>query len=91
MNIREVREFVDYVKSIPAGKEAQLSTKSTRQMLQEGTRYCALFKLNPKVDSKNQRRVQCSLHIDKLIAAGVKYTKKDINYTVVSATRKFNK
>ena len=92
MDIQEVREFVDYVKSIPSGKEAQLSTKSQRQTLQEQAQdSSALFKLNPKVDSKNQRRVQCSLHIDKLIAAGVKYTKKDINYTVVSAPRKFNK
>ena len=92
MDIREVGQFVDYVKSIPPGKEAQLSTKSHRKILQENAQdSAALFKLNPKVDSKNQRRVQCSLHIDKLIAAGVKYTKKDINYTVVSGTRKFNK
>tara|TARA_X000001382_G_scaffold114328_1_gene92600 strand:- start:327 stop:932 length:606 start_codon:yes stop_codon:yes gene_type:complete len=92
MDIQEVREFVDYVKSIPSGKEAQLSTKSQRQVLQEQAQdSSALFKLNPKVDSKNQRRVQCSLHIDKLIAAGVKYIKKDINYIVISAPRKFNK
>ena len=38
MDIGSGREFVDYVKSIPPGKEAQLSTKSHRQMLQEGTR-----------------------------------------------------
>jgi len=92
MNIEEVREFVDFVKGIPAGKEAQISTKSERQMLQEQAQDSnALFKLNPKVDSKNQRRVQCSLHIDKLISAGVKYTKKDIKYTVVSSPRRFNK
>lgn len=92
MDIQEVREFVEYVKSIPAGKEGQLNTKSHRQMLQEQIQDTeALFKLNPKVDSKNQRRVQCSLHIDKLISAGVKYTKRDISYTVVSGPRKFNK
>lgn len=92
MDIQEVREFVEYVKSIPAGKEGQLNTKSHRKMLQEQIQDTeALFKLNPKVDSKNQRRVQCSLHIDKLIAAGVKYTKRDISYTVVSGPRKFNK
>jgi len=92
MDTQEVREFVDYVKSIPSGKEAQLSTKSQRQTFQKQAQdSSALFKLNPKVDSKKQRRVQCSLHIDKLIAAGVRYTKKDINYTVVSSPRKFNK
>jgi hypothetical protein len=92
MVIEEVRNFVDYVKSIPPGKDAQLNTKTHRKILQEQIQDTeALFKLNPKVDSKNQRRVQCSLHIDKLIAAGVKYTKRDISYTVVSGPRKFNK
>jgi len=92
MQYESVESFVNYVKSIPAGKEGQQNTKSTRQALQEQVQ-CkkALFKINPKVDSKNQRRVQCSLHIDKLIAAGVKYTTKTINYVVESGPREFNK
>jgi hypothetical protein len=92
MKYDNVEAFVNYVKSIPAGKEAQQSTKSARNLFQEEVQCkSALFKINPKVDSKNQRRVQCSLHIDKLIAAGVKYTTKTIDYTVVSGPRKFNK
>ena len=92
MKYDDVEVFVKYVKSIPAGKEAQQSTKSVRNALQESVQ-CkkALFKINPKVDSKNQRRVQCSLHIDKLIAAGIQYKKTSIDYTVVSGPRQFNK
>ena len=92
MKYDDVESFVNYVKSIPAGKEAQQSTKSFRNTLQESVQ-CkkALFKINPKVDSKNQRRVQCSLHIDKLIAAGIQYKKTSIDYTVVSGPRQFNK
>jgi len=91
MKYGDVEAFVNYVKSIPAGKEAQQNTKSIRNTLQESVQ-CkkALFKINPKVDSKNQRRVQCSLHIDKLIAAGIKYKENSIKYTVVSGRRKFN-
>jgi len=92
MKYDDVEAFVNYVKSIPAGKEAQQSTKAVRKQFQEEVQCkSALFKINPKVDSKNQRRVQCSLHIDKLIAAGVKYTTKTIDYVVESGPRKFNK
>ena len=92
MKYNDVEAFVNYVKSIPAGKEAQQSTKSVRKTFQEEVQ-CkkALFKINPKVDSKKQRRVQCSLHIDKLIAAGIQYNKTAIDYTVVSGPRQFNK
>ena len=92
MKYENVEAFVNYVKSIPAGKEAQQSTKSARNLFQKEVQCkSALFKINPKVDSKKQRRVQCSLHIDKLIAAGVKYTTKTIDYAVVSGPRKFKK
>lgn len=90
MKYADVEAFVNYVKSIPAGKEAQQRTKSVRNTMKEEVQ-CkkALFKINPKVDSKKQRRVQCSLHIDKLIAAGIKCKKTTIDYTVVSGPRKF--
>ena len=61
MDYQKVEQFVDFVKNIPHGKEAQLSTKPERNKLQEQVQ-CkeALFSINPKVDSKKQRRVQCS-------------------------------
>jgi len=49
------------------------------------------MKINPKVDSKNQRRVQCSFKLDEMILSGIQYTKKDINILIKSNRREFNK
>jgi hypothetical protein len=90
MEYEQVKVLVDYVKAIPHGKEDN-QTKSTRNFLKEEIQ-CkdALFTINPKVDSKKQRRVQCSLHIDKLIAAGINYNVKSIDYTFESGPRQFS-
>ena len=92
MNYEKLREFDAYIKSIPEGKNAQQDTKVERQVLKtivEDTN--AQMKIHPKVDSKKQRRVQCSFNIDKLIKAGVEYETKSINLVVKSKTRSFNK
>ena len=92
MNEDNVGEFVEFVKNIPSGKEGQQSTKSTRKLLQERVQDPnSLMKLNPKVDSKNQRRVQCSVGIKQLISSGIQYTQKPIDITVKSGRRQFNK
>ena len=91
-NVEKLNEYVSKVKSVEKGVEGQrqyqLVAESWKSEVADDN---ALFVINPKVDSAKQRRVQCSLHIDKLIAAGIEYTKKDINYTVKSKRRKFNK
>lgn len=62
----------------------------------------ALIKLRPKVsiekpktETKNkisgQARLQCAMKLDDLIASGVKYEKRDINYMVYSPPRLFKK
>ena len=51
----------------------------------------AQMKIHPKVDSKKQRRVQCSFNIDKLIKSGVEYEARPIRIVVESKTRTFNK
>lgn len=91
MEYEQVKVLVDYVKKIPRGKEDK-QTKLTRNFLKEEIQ-CenALFTINPKIDSAKQRRVQCSLHIDKLIAAGIKYNVKSIDYTFESGPRQFSK
>ena len=91
MNYNQLAEYVDYVKNIPAGKQAQQETKTERTVLKN----CiedknALMKIHPKVDSKNQRRVQCSLKMSDLIKARIPYTQKVIRETVHSPSRKFN-
>ena len=92
MKYELVEEYDTFIKSIPHGKEAQQATKvertSRKKILADKN---AQMVIHPKVDSKKQRRVQCSFKIDKLIASGVKYTKKDINIEVYSPSRKFNK
>jgi hypothetical protein len=86
----DIDAFVGYIKSIPSGKEAQKSTTAARKMFKEEIQdKNALYTINAKVDSKNQRRVQCSLKIKELIASGIKYKKRDINYTYHSPKRKF--
>jgi len=78
-----VRPFVDYVKSIPTGKEGQMANrklwKERRQAIYDtyGQGLCAI---DAKIDSKNQRRVQCSIKIDKLIDSGIEYSKYETEY-----------
>ena len=91
MNYNQLAEYVDYIKNIPAGKEAQQETKTERTVLKN----CiedknALMKIHPKVDSKKQRRVQCSLKMSDLIKARIPYKQTLIRETVHSPSRQFN-
>lgn len=92
MKKEHIDAFVGYVKSIPKGKEAQQETKLARKVFKEEIEdKQALYTINAKVDSKNQRRVQCSLKISELIAAGIKYEQRSIEYQYHSPRRKFKK
>jgi len=92
MRMDDIDAFVNYIKSIPSGKVAQQDSKIARKIFKEEIQdKTALYTINPKVDSKNQRRVQCSLKITELIAAGIPYTERSINYTVQSPKRCFKK
>ena len=91
MNYNQLAEYVDYIKNIPAGKNAQQETKTERTVLKN----CiedknALVKINPKVDSKKQRRVQCSLNIKELLKADIPCYQRVIRETVHSPSRQFN-
>ena len=91
MNYNQLAEYVNYIKNIPAGREAQQETKTERTVLKNCiTDKNALVKIHPKVDSKNQRRVQCSVKINELIRAGIDYKVSTIRETVHSPRRKFN-
>ena len=88
MNYNQLAEYVDYIKNIPAGKEAQQETKTERTVLKN----CisdnnALMVIHPKVDSKKQRRVQCSVKINELIKAGIEHKVTTIRETVFSPPR----
>ena len=91
MNYNLLAEYVNYNKNIPAGKKGQQETKTERTLLKN----CvsdknALVKIHPKVDSKKQRRVQCSVKIKELIKADIPYTTRVIRETVHSPSRQFN-
>ena len=91
MNYNQLAEYVDYIKNIPAGREAQQETKTERTVLKN----CiedknALVKIYPKVDSKKQRRVQCSVKMSDLIKARIPYKQTLIRETVHSPSRQFN-
>ena len=92
MSYEKLREFNEYIKSIPEGRTAQKETKVERQVLKTITEDVdAQMKIHPKVDSKKQRRVQCSFNIDKLIKVGVEYEASPFRFTIDSKTRTFNK
>jgi len=58
----KIKAYVEYIKSIPKGKvdkETRLKYKTEKKQIQE--EYKCIIKINPKVDSKTQRRVQCSI------------------------------
>lgn len=92
MTYESVKPFVEFVKNIPHGKEGQKATLKERNILKEQVQ-CknSLMKINPKVDSKNQRRVQCSFKLDEMLSSGIEYIKKDINIVIKSNRRTFNK
>lgn len=92
MTYESLKSYVDYVKNIPNGREAQRNTSKNRKALKKQIQCAyALMTINPKVDSKTQRRVQCSFKLDKMLLSGIKYIKRDINIIILSSKRKFSK
>ena len=88
----QIVQFVNFVRAIPPGKGGQKNTLKERNILKEQIQ-CknSLMKINPKVDSKNQRRVQCSFKLKEMLLSGIPYIKKDINIIIQSKKRTFNK
>lgn len=95
-----LKPFVSYVKSIPQGKTAQKTHqnlwKEKRNKIYE-TYGKGLVTIDAKIDSKNQRRVQCSVKIKELIEAGISYRKycniyRDLSLPIKqnSGPRQFN-
>jgi len=83
-------EYVEKIKSVEHGRVAQAEyqkvASSWKTKLNVNN---SLFIINPKIDSKKQRRVQCSIHLNKLLAFGVKYNKTSINININSNRRTF--
>ena len=57
-----IQDYVSYIKSIPKGVVSDTKRKEYVSLAKEiRERYNCYIRFNPKVDSKEQRRVQCSI------------------------------
>jgi hypothetical protein len=85
--VKNLKPFVDYVKSIPSGKAAQIKNqrlwKEKRQELYNNYKP-GLLRIDAKIDSNSQRRVQCSLVVNEMIEAKIPYTKYTKEYKGIS-------
>jgi len=92
----KLKEYVDSVKSIPYGVNTDKTYLKTKDDLQKI--YNMTIHIAPKVDSKNQRRVQCSIsNFTKILESFIKYRTtepiirgKEISKSIVSEKRKRN-
>ena len=99
LTYEEIEEYVNYVKAIPHGKEGQEQGKLVWEpWVRKLRKKRGLFQINTKVDSDDQRRVQCSMLITnkkwgiKESVLELKERKIDYLYSSPSATpRKRNK
>ena len=79
----KLEPFVNYVKNIPHGSAGQAANKDLwkqkRDIIYEE---CGkgIATIDAKIDSKSQRRVQCSIKIQDMIDVGIPFVKYDIEY-----------
>ena len=95
-----IKSFDTYVKSIPPGKEGQQSNKKewkARRKTIYDQHGKGLVSIDAKIDSKTQRRVQCSVKIKDLISSGIEYEKYTdvyegipVPFDIESSTRTFS-
>lgn len=95
----EVEKFHNSLKDFPIGKhkEARAFAQDRKKELLE--KFKSSIILNPKIDSKNQRRLQCSLNLNEIyekhpnsyIIHKEDYKNLVLPISIISETRKFNK
>ena len=88
MSYDQLKEYDDFIKSIPYGQEKETKEERTsrKKSIEDKD---ALFVINPKANTQ-QRRVQCSLKIKQMIEAGIPHKATTIRETVYSPSRQFN-
>ena len=88
MSYDQLKEYDDFIKSIPYGQEKETKAERTsrKKSIEDKD---ALFVINPKANTQ-QRRVQCSLKIKQMIEAGIPHKATTIRETVYSPSRQFN-
>ena len=89
--IVKIKNFVERVKSIPHGK---CVNKWYKEEVKDICKDIPYFSVHPKVDSKSQRRVQCSINLKNIsideVYEGGKF--RNITYIkeIISSPRKRN-
>jgi hypothetical protein len=68
INLSEIQKVIQYIKSIPSGRASDQCKKEYKKFCKILSVDSGKIKYNPKVDSKNQRRLQCSFDITKMDA-----------------------
>ena len=64
--IDQIRELVNLIKSIPKGREQTPDEKKKIKTIKNSIP-TGIIRLNPKIDSKLQRRLQCSFYMKDLL------------------------
>ena len=92
VDLEKIRDYVYRIKNLPHGKEASFEYRKVKNEWKKEVQSddCS-YVINPKVDSKKQRRVQCSLNLVNLISSGIDYKKTDINILVPDSPARNNK
>jgi hypothetical protein len=83
LNEEIMNPFVDYVKSIPYGKQAQQENKKLwkdRRSEIYNSVNSGIVSIDAKIDSDKQRRTQAGIKIDSLINIGVPHAVYKTNY-----------
>jgi hypothetical protein len=92
MSREDVVEFDTFVRNIPNGKEAQVEyNPKWKRRVKELRKKKGYMQINAKVDSKDQRRVQCSITLKNLLKSGIPYEKSNIDMIYNSGIRKYKK
>ena len=83
--INELIDYVNFVKSIPPGEvssDIKKDYKEKKKLLQ--STYSMKIKISPKVDSKSQRRVQCSIpKFEELLSDFIEYKSENNKPNVI--------
>jgi hypothetical protein len=83
INKYELNQLNQYIKNIPHGKVSKETKKEYKNKCKQLS--LEYFIVNPKVDSKKQRRVQCTLKLDAIL------NRKDIKYEIFNGAEYYGK
>jgi len=98
LTLEFVKEYHDSISAFGPGKENQrLARAVAKQYKEKLNQINTLITLNPKIDSKDQRRLQCSIKLDQLMNLvqpniyTTDYRGVDLRLKITSPSRSFNK